>query len=188
MACFSRPEFSTDRVSYPVMPFSAARGILTGVLAKSTLEWRVNRIFVLSPIRFLTMGARHEIKDNGEPTLARTIFLRNPEYVIEAQIELLSEQTIDANLGKYEAMFLRYRDRGSLIKPVFLGMRECLALVGPPPTNWRTQARTANPEHDPFLGRMPLTVTYSETGRPERATFVEFEFDAAAGSYEPVRS
>ena len=187
MACFSRPEFSADRVSYPVMPFSAARGLLTGILAKSTLEWRVSRIFVLSPIRFLTMGARHEIKDNGDPTLARTIFLRNPEYVIEARIELLSEPTMDANLGKYEAMFERYRDRGSLIKPVFLGMRECMALVGPPPTDWRTQAQTANPEHDPFLGRMPLTVTYNEMSRPDRATFVEFEFNAAMGSYEPVQ-
>ncbi|MBW3625027.1 MAG: CRISPR-associated protein Cas5, partial [Armatimonadetes bacterium] len=49
LAVFTAPEFKVERVSYPVMTPSAARGVLEAVLWKPALRWRVERIRVLAP-------------------------------------------------------------------------------------------------------------------------------------------
>jgi CRISPR-associated protein Cas5d len=51
-ACFTRPEMKVERVSYDVMTPSAARGILEAIYWKPSIRWRIERIHVLSPIRF----------------------------------------------------------------------------------------------------------------------------------------
>jgi CRISPR-associated protein Cas5d len=50
-ACFTRPEFGAERVSYEVMTPSAARGVLEAIFWKPEMEWRVREILVLNPIR-----------------------------------------------------------------------------------------------------------------------------------------
>ena len=51
-ACFTRPELKVERFSYLVMTPSAARGILEAIFWHSGLRWVVDRIYVLSEIRF----------------------------------------------------------------------------------------------------------------------------------------
>ena len=48
-ALFSRPELSVERMSYPCMTPSAARGVLDAVLFKPQMKWHVRRITVLRP-------------------------------------------------------------------------------------------------------------------------------------------
>jgi|SRR5437867_6819044 len=50
-ACFTRPEMKVERVSYDVMTPSAARGVLEAVLWKPQMQWILERIDVLKPIR-----------------------------------------------------------------------------------------------------------------------------------------
>lgn len=50
-ACFTRPEFGTERVSYEVMTPSAARGVLEAIFWKPEMEWRVREISVLPSVR-----------------------------------------------------------------------------------------------------------------------------------------
>src|SRR5579871_6836792 len=50
LACFTRPELKVERVSYPVMTPSAARGVLDAILWKPQMTWHVRRIVVLQPI------------------------------------------------------------------------------------------------------------------------------------------
>ncbi len=40
IACFTRPEFSTERVSYELITPSAARGVLEAILWKPAIRWR----------------------------------------------------------------------------------------------------------------------------------------------------
>jgi CRISPR-associated protein Cas5d len=40
-ACFTRPEMKVERVSYPVMTPSAARGVLEAILWKPEFRWIV---------------------------------------------------------------------------------------------------------------------------------------------------
>jgi CRISPR-associated protein Cas5d len=46
-ACFTRPEMKVERVTYPVLPPSAARGILEAICWKPEFAWYVQEIWVL---------------------------------------------------------------------------------------------------------------------------------------------
>jgi CRISPR-associated protein Cas5d len=48
-ACFTRPELKVERLSYPVMTPSAARGVLDAILFKPQMFWHVRRITILEP-------------------------------------------------------------------------------------------------------------------------------------------
>lgn len=113
-ACFTRPEMKVERVSYDVMTPSAARGILEAVYWKPQIRWVVQRIHVLKPIRFSnirrnevgckiaikgTSGASQAMRsgrgrlgifvEDQRQQRAATI-LRDVDYLIEAQFEILS--------------------------------------------------------------------------------------------------
>lgn len=60
-ACFSRPEMKSERVSYDVMTPSAARGLVEAIYWHPGLKFTVDRIYVLSPIRFTNIR-RNEVK------------------------------------------------------------------------------------------------------------------------------
>ena len=46
-ACFTRPEFKVERVSYPVITPSAARGILEAIYWKPQIRYQIQRIGIL---------------------------------------------------------------------------------------------------------------------------------------------
>lgn len=63
LACFTRPEAKVERLSYPVMTPSAARGVLDAIYAKPVeFSWRIKKIEVLKPIQFIALR-RNEVKD-----------------------------------------------------------------------------------------------------------------------------
>lgn len=120
-ACFTRPEFHVERVSYPVITPSAARGILESILMKpiekpqsdkrddkSGFIWRILRIGIVkkgTPFSIL----RNELKtskiafsgkasfpinisDTEESRTQRhSLILKDVEYLIEAAIEVPEE-------------------------------------------------------------------------------------------------
>lgn len=51
-ACFTRPEMKVERVSYDVITPSAARAIFEAILWKPAILWEIQRIEVLSRIRW----------------------------------------------------------------------------------------------------------------------------------------
>ena len=146
-ACFTRPEMKVERVSYPVITPSAARGILEAILYKPQFRWRVRRIAVKNPIAFLAFR-RNEVKSrlsvrNPEPLMAdedrtqrNTLALRDVHYVIEAAIELTShaghshrypddpEDRGEDSVVKYLAMFQRRAEKGQCFAQPCFGCRE----------------------------------------------------------------
>ena len=60
-ACFTRPEFKVERISYDVITPSAARGILDCVYWHPGLKWKIDRIYVLNPIKYVDFK-RNEVK------------------------------------------------------------------------------------------------------------------------------
>src|SRR5687767_636554 len=65
-ACFTRPEFGTERVSYEVMTPSAARGVLEAIHWKPEMRWHVREIRVLNPIRRYSI-LRNEVEGRQTP-------------------------------------------------------------------------------------------------------------------------
>ena len=110
-ACFTRPDLKVERMTYPCMTPSAARGILDSILWKPEFQWYVRRILILNPIRFCTIK-RNEInsKQGRIPIVIEekraqrnSVVLRDVAYIIEASIYMA--QTFDkARLEKYVGM------------------------------------------------------------------------------------
>lgn len=69
-ALFSRPEMKTERVSYDVMTPSAARGIIEAIYWHPGLKWIIDKIYVLSPIRFTNIR-RNEVKAKASARAAK---------------------------------------------------------------------------------------------------------------------
>lgn len=59
-ACFTRPEMKVERVSYDVMTPSAARAMFEAILWKPAILWRVSKIEVLKPIKWINLR-RNEV-------------------------------------------------------------------------------------------------------------------------------
>ena len=147
LACFTRPEMKVERVSYPVITPSAARGLLEAILYKPQFRWRIRRIAVKRPIQFLAFR-RNEVKSRlsprkPEPLLAdedrtqrNTLALRDVEYVIEASMHLTPLAGLprrrpedDEDRGedtpvKYLAMFQRRAEKGQCFAQPCFGCRE----------------------------------------------------------------
>jgi CRISPR-associated protein Cas5d len=67
LACFTRPELKAERMSYPVITPSAARGIFDAVYVKPPeFRWQVRRIEVLAEPSYLALR-RNEVKDKVNP-------------------------------------------------------------------------------------------------------------------------
>jgi CRISPR-associated protein Cas5d len=142
LACFTRPELGTERVSYEVMTPSAARGILESIFWKPEIHWRIREIQVLNPIKRVGI-VRNEISDSqrlgqhyvadrgredgGKRMQRHTLFLRDVAYIIKAQIE--TEQT---NMVKYLDQFRRRVRKGQCFRQPHFGMRECVAYFEAP--------------------------------------------------------
>ena len=176
LACFTRPEMKVERVSYQVITPSAARGLLEAILYKPQFRWRVHRIAVRKPVRFLAFR-RNEVKSkaaarNPQPILAEedrtqrnTLALRDVDYVIEASLELTSlanqprrrphgedEPTGEDNLGKYYGMARRRIENGQCFHQPCFGCREFPAHFEPADAAAMQVPSGLNPDTD--LGLM----------------------------------
>src|SRR5947208_15927916 len=70
LACFTRPEFKVERVSYEVMTPSAARGVLEAVHWKPAIRWVVTAVHVLAPVQFVSFK-RNEVSRRISTDAAR---------------------------------------------------------------------------------------------------------------------
>lgn len=98
-ACFTRPEMKVERVSYDVITPSAARAVFDAILWKPAIFWRMTRIEVLAPIRWLSVrrnevGAvastrKSHIFIEDERQQRAGLFLRDVKYRLFAEFEFL---------------------------------------------------------------------------------------------------
>lgn len=144
-ACFTQPALKVERMSYPCMTPSAARGVMECILWKPEFQWMIKSIRVLKPISFSSIK-RNEITSiqtgspidiNDKRTQRNSIVLRDVEYIIEACI-YMSEENIrkvknrDMKEGrtpcepivKYRGMFERRLQNGQCWHQPYLGTRE----------------------------------------------------------------
>jgi CRISPR-associated protein Cas5d len=75
-AVFTRPELKVERLSYPLITPSAARGILDAILFKPQMAWHVQRISVLRRGRLVSFR-RNEIQGKV-PTRAVSGWMADP--------------------------------------------------------------------------------------------------------------
>ncbi|MCV4783531.1 CRISPR-associated protein Cas5, partial [Escherichia coli] len=61
-ACFTRPEMKVERVSYPIMTPSAARGVLEAIFWKPEMYYIIDSITAIRRGKW-TAFKRNELKD-----------------------------------------------------------------------------------------------------------------------------
>lgn len=147
-ACFTRPEMKVERVSYDVITPSAARAVFEAIFWKPAVQWRVRRIEVLKPIRWINLrrnevGAVMSVRNvqtamnGGDALLALNIederqqraglFLRDVAYRIHADLGIRADRLDQSPPAKYRAMFERRAEAGQCVNQPYLGCREFAA-------------------------------------------------------------
>jgi len=151
-ACFTRPEMKVERVSYPIMTPSAARGVLEAIF------WEPQIWFLVDEIRVVKRGAwvsfrRNEVMSTisldsaagwmknpakvkpieagggaADGTQRNMLILEDVEYIISAEIRLSEMgKNIPGGMEKYVAEFKRRARAGKCFHRPYLGMREFAA-------------------------------------------------------------
>ena len=148
-ACFTRPEFKVERVSYDVITPSAARNIFQAIFWKPAIEWEITRIEVINPIKWTSIrrnevGAVGSARKDSKPLSAtanrqqkNTLMLKDVRYRIYAKMVYIPpkkrsakaqrEAGPDENPKKYQEMFERRAANGQYFTSPYLGTRECAA-------------------------------------------------------------
>jgi CRISPR-associated protein Cas5d len=170
-ACFTRPELKTERVSYPVMTPSAAKGVLEAIYWKPEFDYVITAIEVLSQIRWASVR-RNEITSMvtldwvraamADPSQRfdaaadrdqrNTVFLRDAAYRIRAQVR--PRPHAGCPEATYREQFRRRLDRGACFSQPFLGTRECSA-------TFTKQTSRAPISHTDDLGLMLHSIVYT---------------------------
>ena len=130
-ACFTMPEARVERLTYPFPTPSAARGILSAIYVKpKEFNWRINRIEVLNPIRYISFK-RNEVKctissepisTEEERTQRQTVALQDVRYRISASI-IPRPAFVGRETQLYEQALRRIRG-GKCYFAQSLGLRE----------------------------------------------------------------
>lgn len=178
-ACFTRPDLKVERMTYPCITPSAARGILDSILWKPEFQWYVRRILVLNPVKFATVK-RNEInsKQGRSPIVIEekraqrnSVVLKDVAYIIEASIyqnertdKNRPEKYIGMTTGK-EGMFPRRVKKGQCWRRPYLGTRE-FATEFMEPDGTEQAIKETIP-----IGSMLFDIYYDAGGKPQPLFF-----------------
>jgi CRISPR-associated protein Cas5d len=144
-ACFTRPEFKAERLSYDIITPTAAIGILKSIYGPPNLTYTVMKITVLNEISYQVIKTNEvkdicsvsasDIKSNNIPyihiTQSRTqrsnLILRDVAHIIEADMN-----ADRCYLSDYVAMFNKRLSRGACYAQPFFGIRDYSAYFEEP--------------------------------------------------------
>jgi len=181
-ACFTRPDLKVERMTYPCMTPSAARGILDCILWKPEFQWYVRKILVLNPVQFFSIKRNEinskqsrnpividEVDSKGKPkyrSQRNSIILKNVAYVIEASVyqDPISQENPPK---KYVEIFRRRIRKGQCWRRPYLGTREFYA-------EFMEVDGSEKPISDTIpIGSMFFDVFYNKEGWPEPVFFYD---------------
>ncbi|MHB0877703.1 MAG: type I-C CRISPR-associated protein Cas5c [Anaerolineae bacterium] len=199
LACFTRPEMKVERVSYPVMTPSAARGVLEAIFWKPEFTWQVEEVWVLKPIQYFSI-LRNEVNRRASERAARgwakngggydaaayrdqrhTLALREVAYVIRAQVRVRPDVHDDA--AKYRDQFRRRVRDGRCFATPYLGCREFSATFAEPGPDDRPLPLTQD------LGLMLHDLDHSSGGGKAEPRFFPARLDGGVlrvPAWQPV--
>lgn len=143
-ACFTRPEMKVERVSYDIITPSAARGLAEAIFWHPGLRYVIDRIYLLSPIKF-TNVRRNEINSKtgademrkaaksgkavyrvaaNDRAQRAAMILRDVHYCIELHFEMAGKANASDNPAKFHEMLCRRAAKGQCYHQPYFGCRE----------------------------------------------------------------
>jgi CRISPR-associated protein Cas5d len=136
-ACFTRPEFKVERISYPLITPSAARGVLEAIFWKPEFRYEIRKIGVLQLGKqyailrneLISKQSRNQILIENDRAQRTSLILKDVAYLITADI-VLKPRAVDP-VFKYRDQFNRRVERGQYHHTPYLGTREFAAYFSP---------------------------------------------------------
>lgn len=148
-ALFTRSECKVERVSYDVPTPSALEGMIKSIYWKPAIKFRIKRIVVFNPIRFMNIR-RNEVKNkvllskvksqmkgenspeiftSEERSQRANMLLRDVRYGIEFCFEMtgIQSEKDDEDEKKHYNILKRRLEKGQCFRQPCLGMREFVA-------------------------------------------------------------
>ena len=146
-ACFTRPEFKVERVSYDVPPPGALEGLLKSIYWKPAIRYVIDKIVVFNPINFINIR-RNETKEKvtystvksqmegkgGDPCIYTSenrsqraaMVLKGVKYGVEFHFEMTGLKNQDEVEGesKHFNIIKRRLEKGQYFRNPCLGCSE----------------------------------------------------------------
>ncbi|WP_163150473.1 type I-C CRISPR-associated protein Cas5c [Anoxybacillus sp. MB8] len=188
-ACFTRPEFKVERISYPIMTPSAARGILEAIFWKPEFRYEIRRIGI-ERLGGQQAILRNELtsKQNKKPIFIEndraqrtSLILKSVAYWIVADI-VLTKRAVDP-VAKYRDQFNRRVQRGQYHHTPYLGTREFVAYFSP------ISEEDTVESVDMDIGTMLFDFAFIEEGTRKEMEFLRHDkmgTRVAAGFAKPI--
>jgi CRISPR-associated protein Cas5d len=179
-ACFSRAEFKVERVSYPLITPSAARGVLEAVFWKPEFRYQIREIGVLklgSQITILRnelsdVQGRNPIRIEDKRQQRFSLVLKDVEYLIRAEI-VLRPHVENSAIHKYHDQFQRAAGRGQCHHTPYLGTREFAAWFALPDGDEQVHPV------DMDLGSMLFDIAFVEDPHRKELQFMKRDGDGS---------
>lgn len=130
LALFSRLDSGRDKTTYMFSPPGALRGLCQTLYHTHRLSFTPVTTEILAPIQVVSMR-RHNLKgivygdEGGTPLTGApdsALYLLEPHYRVTVEVEGPQD-----DIRRWE----RRLDGGAFASPPFLGVRECMAFIGP---------------------------------------------------------
>lgn len=121
-----------EKFSYQIPTYQALKGVVESIYWKPTLEWHIDKLRVMRPIRSEAKAIR-PIEYGGGNTLSIYTYLSDVEYQVKAHFEWNRNRMDlekDWNENKHFFIAKRALEKGGR-RDVFLGTRECQGYVEP---------------------------------------------------------
>lgn len=159
LASFSRPEFKTEKLTYPVPTFSALRNMLQAIYWHPGFNYIPVACGIVNPIEYQSIATNgvkeikkalaggHIILRSPSDVLQRTqTYIVNPDYVVVAFLASRpAEMKEGDSFKKFEGIINNRLKKGSCAYQPVLGMRECSANFYP--VKWKEL------DGDPFINK-----------------------------------
>ena len=189
LACFTRPEFSAERLSYDVITPSALNGLLKSVFWHPGIEYVMDNMWVRKPVEFISFrcnevadllqasavykaytggkkGQKLSLNTSSSRQQRTTTMLKNVEYYVQFHFNFTpSKGNPDDSVDKFYHMLYRRLEKGQCFRTPCFGLRELEAnielcsLEDIPPCPDELKG-----EYD--LGYMPSVLNFPDKGAP----------------------
>jgi CRISPR-associated protein Cas5d len=168
LACFTRPEFGTERVSYDVMTPSAARGVLEAIFWKPEMEWRVREIAVLPSVGRDLDGHPIEPVDPQANRVRHFSILRNEMNSVQTTARARSGEPYYADEDRAQRHSLCLRDVAYVITADIELKPHARAHPAKYRDQFRRRVRRGQCFTQPYLGTREFTAFFGPADETEK--------------------
>lgn len=170
-ACFTRPEMKVERVSYDVITPSAARAVFEAIFWKPAIRWKVTKIEVLAPIKWISVR-RNEVGKLMSPKSKQIfieedrqqragLFLRDVRYRLYAELEYIHPSKRKSNTRCVSEELTDSEERSLFSKEENPGKYNAM---------FERRARKGQCFNQPYLGCREFSANFRFIEEPEKET------------------